>query len=244
MRSIPFLLPELAFRVIIQLFSLTKRMVNMKTKTPTRDARATRAALLRAGLELFSQRGFEGATTDAIARRAGINKAMINYHFGGKKRLYEAILIDGLGRVADRLGELLACGLPADELLRAVLDALTELHVERPTLAALIVREATSGGRHLSASTLPVFSRVFEMVREVIDRGVRDGLFREVDPLLTHLSLVGSIVFFHASTSLRERLIREGHFSIPDAPTPERFTAHLKDLFERGLAAEHKAQES
>lgn len=216
----------------------------MMPRQATRDAQATRAALLQAGLELFSQRGFEGATTDAIARRAGINKAMINYHFGGKKGLYEAILGDGLGRVAGRLEELLAGGLPADELLAALLDALTELHLERPTLSALLVREATSGGRHLSAATLPAFSRLFEMVREVIDRGVRDGLFREVDPLLTHLSLVGSIVFFHASTSLRERLIREGHVSVPYAPTPERFTAHLKDLFERGLAAENKPQES
>jgi len=219
-------------------------MVNMESRTVTRDAQATRAALLQAGTELFSQRGFEGATTDAIARRAGINKAMISYHFGGKKGLYESILVDGLGQVAWRLEELLASGLPADEMLRALLDALSELHRARPTLSALIVREATSGGRHLSAKTLPAFSGLFEMVREVIDRGVREGLFRAVDPLLTHLSLMGSVVFFYASAALRERLIQEGHLSVPYAPTADRFTAHLKDLFGRGLAAESKPQEN
>lgn len=216
----------------------------METRPVTRDSQATRAALLQAGTELFSQRGFEGATTDAIARRACINKAMINYHFGGKRGLYEAILVDGLGQLAARLGDLVASGLPADELLRALLDAVSELHRERPTLSALIVREATSGGRHLSARTLPAFSRLFETVREVIDRGVREGLFRPVDPLLTHLSLMGSVVFFYASAALRERLIREGHLSVPYAPTADRFTAHLKDLFGHGLAAESKPQEN
>jgi AcrR family transcriptional regulator len=52
----------------------------------TRGA-ATRAALVRVGLDLFGARGFEAASTRAIAAAAGANVAGIAYHFGGKEGL-------------------------------------------------------------------------------------------------------------------------------------------------------------
>src|SRR3989442_19611 len=57
-----------------------------------RDAAATREALLAAGAELFAERGYDGRPGTAIAQRAGVNKAMINYHFRGKRKLYLAIV--------------------------------------------------------------------------------------------------------------------------------------------------------
>ncbi|MCP4657706.1 MAG: helix-turn-helix transcriptional regulator, partial [bacterium] len=66
--------------------------MNATNPPPTRprprghyDAAATREALLEAATELFAERGFDGAKVEAIARRAGVNKAMISYHFGGKQ---------------------------------------------------------------------------------------------------------------------------------------------------------------
>ena len=43
----------------------------------------TREALLAAGTELFAERGYDGVPVWEIADRAGVNKAMISYHFGG-----------------------------------------------------------------------------------------------------------------------------------------------------------------
>ena len=57
-----------------------------------RDPEATRQALLRAGAELFAERGFDGVPIDEVAARAGVNKALISYHFRGKRGLYVAIL--------------------------------------------------------------------------------------------------------------------------------------------------------
>jgi AcrR family transcriptional regulator len=44
----------------------------------------------------FRQRGFDGVSVDDIARDAGVNKAMIYYHFADKLALYRAVLADGL----------------------------------------------------------------------------------------------------------------------------------------------------
>ena len=206
---------------------------------PVRDPEGTRAALLDAATELFARRGFSGAKTEEIARLAGVNKAMINYHFGGKARLYETILVTSLTHVTERLRGLMSSNVAAGDLLRALLDTLLELHRSRPTLSAVVLHEAMSGGRHLSDDVLPHFIKVFGMVREIVDRGVREGAYRKVDPLLTHLTILGSVLFFFASVPMRERLLREGRLGDTRPPTPERFVDHLHDLFSRGLAAEN-----
>jgi TetR/AcrR family transcriptional regulator len=56
-----------------------------------RDAERSRAALLAAALDEFAERGFAGARVADIAQRAGLNKQLINYYFGGKEGLYLAL---------------------------------------------------------------------------------------------------------------------------------------------------------
>jgi AcrR family transcriptional regulator len=73
-----------------------------------RDAVATREALLAAGSELFAERGYDGVPVAAIAHKAGVNKAMISYHFGGKRQLYLTIVRATFGEIVagvERLAE-------------------------------------------------------------------------------------------------------------------------------------------
>ena len=66
-----------------------------KTKTKARkrfSAEERRNQLIRIALELFSQRGFEGTTTKAIASAAGVSEAIIFQHFATKEDLYAGIL--------------------------------------------------------------------------------------------------------------------------------------------------------
>jgi AcrR family transcriptional regulator len=52
---------------------------------------ATRQALIAAALRIFGRDGFHAASTRAIAEAAGVNLALIRYHFGGKEALYLAV---------------------------------------------------------------------------------------------------------------------------------------------------------
>ena len=54
----------------------------------------TRAALLAAAREIFTESGYDGATVRAIARRAGVDAAMVNHWFGGKEALFAEAVLD------------------------------------------------------------------------------------------------------------------------------------------------------
>src|ERR1700729_3608573 len=89
-----------------------------------RDADRSRQALLDAALEEFSRRGFAGARVADIARRAGVNKQLINYYFGSKEGLYLALQRAWL----EREESFAAPEVPLPDLMvRYLLDALADL---------------------------------------------------------------------------------------------------------------------
>ena len=70
-----------------------RKPAGIQTRRGERLSAATRRdQLIDAATRLFSERGFEGATTREIARAAGMNEALIFRHFPHKEELYAAIL--------------------------------------------------------------------------------------------------------------------------------------------------------
>jgi TetR/AcrR family transcriptional regulator len=207
-----------------------------------RDPEATRQALLLAGTQLFAERGYSGAPLATIADRAGVNKAMVSYHFGGKRGLYRAIITATFADVVARAEALGQSRRPAPDLLRELVALIADTATRRnPHFPAMMLREALAGGKHLGAETIAYPLRVAAVVRRIVDRGVREGSFRPVDPLLTHLSLVGSLLFFFATTPLRARLFGERRWRA-QAPEAAGYVKHLQDLLIEGLSARPEAR--
>src|SRR5512146_2701011 len=93
-------------------------------RPPRGAARATRETILAAATREFATRGYAGAGVDRIARQAGVNKAMIYYHFASKAGLYAAIL-RGLFEPAGQQGRAIAgADRPPEEKLDALLAAI------------------------------------------------------------------------------------------------------------------------
>lgn len=98
-----------------QLKNMTVAMVELappvKADKRRNAGEATRERLMAAAELLFADLGYEGASTRALAQAAGVDLAMIVYHFGSKQGLYREILMRRAERLnARRLEEL-------DELL-------------------------------------------------------------------------------------------------------------------------------
>ncbi|HEV7708398.1 MAG TPA: TetR family transcriptional regulator [Asanoa sp.] len=58
---------------------------------PPGDAQETRRRLIEAAHEEFAAHGIAGARVDRVAATAGVNKALIYFHFGNKEGLFEAV---------------------------------------------------------------------------------------------------------------------------------------------------------
>jgi AcrR family transcriptional regulator len=71
-------------------------------KRPGKEADA-RERLIEAGIDVFGQHGFEGASTRRLAAEAGVNIAAIPYYYGGKEGLYKAVVEQIVQRVRERL---------------------------------------------------------------------------------------------------------------------------------------------
>ncbi len=107
----------------------------MTQSEPSGGTDSTRDRLLRAGLRIFGECGYNGTSTRAIATEAGANLAAIPYHFGGKEGLYLAVAED----IADRIGEFL---LPVVSEVEASLDTLDSREAQRDALHRLVRRFA------------------------------------------------------------------------------------------------------
>lgn len=90
------------------------------------DGEVTRARILEAAGALFGTAGFAETTSKAIAAKAEVDLASINYHFGGRDGLYQAVLVEAHRRVLDviTLQHIAESELPASEKLRSLFEQL------------------------------------------------------------------------------------------------------------------------
>jgi AcrR family transcriptional regulator len=120
----------------------------MSTRGVRADGEATRVRILDAAGELFAARGFAETTNKAIAAQAGVDLASINYHFGSRAGLYQAVLIEAHRRLMDvaDLRSLAQSRLPAADKLKALIGQL--------------VRKATGDaeGWHLTVLAAEIFT--------------------------------------------------------------------------------------
>src|SRR3954462_1955804 len=101
-----------------------------------------RAAILDSALEVFSKRGYNGASIDEIAQAAGISKALIYEHFPSKRDLHVSLLERSVQEVFERLADAAATSDPGEVRLRAGVDAFLEFAETHGAAFRMVFRDA------------------------------------------------------------------------------------------------------
>lgn len=158
----------------------------------------TQAALFEAAALEFSEHGYDAAAVDRIAARAGVNKAMLYYHFGSKRAVYLAVLRDMFSAVAARARAIADGPGTAPEKLDTWISTIVAEAAARPWFPPMMLRELASGAPRFDPDTFTMMNAVFAAVRDIITQGQREGAFRDADPLLTHLTIMPPILLFFA----------------------------------------------
>ncbi|MGA7614321.1 MAG: TetR/AcrR family transcriptional regulator [Thermoanaerobaculia bacterium] len=205
----------------------------------TRDATQLvdgRRRILDAAAAVFAESGFAGARIDEIAARAGINKAMVYYHVGGKEELYEVMISELFDRIIGSLRAAVAAVATPDEKIRAVVRTIADTVQHNPNLPPVMLREIASGGHSLPANVLRKIKGVFEIVWEILEEGSRSGAFRKTDPVITQMLIGGGMILLVAGTPVRNRIraMREKDDGVKSGP--EDLIGEVSELLLHGIS--------
>jgi AcrR family transcriptional regulator len=184
----------------------------MKQPLKTRRVRVVREdireRLLDAALVEFGAKGFDGASTRAIAARIGAHQPQINYHFASKEALWTAAVdhlfselgraMQGVGRadVLNGSGEVSEIAAVFAEIIRRFV----RFAAHHPELNQIMVHEATAASDRVKWMTERHVQPLYETVRRLWRRLRKAGIAAPIDDRLFHYVLVGaaSIVYVNA----------------------------------------------
>ena len=158
------------------------------------DPGATRSAIVAAAADAFSRRGFDAVVVDNIARAAGVNKAMIYYHFQDKLALYRFIVCDMLRESGAHVAAIADLDVKSQDKIARFIEAFVNLTDSRPYFPTLMMREIAEGAPHLDPDTLALMRTVFMTFGRIVSEGQASGEFRAVHPVLAYISIMGPLM--------------------------------------------------
>jgi AcrR family transcriptional regulator len=159
---------------------------------------ANRASMVAAATDEFAARGFKGASMDAIAARTHTTRALINYYFGSKEKLYLAVLEQVYAEIREAEAKLDLDHLAPADAVRRIVEFTYNYYLTHEGFVRLVVAENQARGRHLRKSpAMRTLNRpIIERLARVIERGQAAGLFRaDLDPVEIHKSIAALGMF-------------------------------------------------
>lgn len=152
-----------------------------KPATRTRIQKRNRHAILEAGLDVFSQYGFRGATLDQIASQAGLSKPNLLYYFPSKEAIHTRLLASMLETWLDPLRALDPAGDPRSELLAYVRRKL-DMSRDYPRESRLFANEILQGAPRIEEALRGELKALVDEKAAVIRGWAAEGKVAPVDP--------------------------------------------------------------
>ncbi|MBB5156122.1 TetR/AcrR family transcriptional regulator [Saccharopolyspora phatthalungensis] len=209
-------------------------MPNTKTGNARRKRAGTRQEarddILKMATKEFADKGYAGARIDDIARRTQTTKKMIYYYFGDKEGLYRAVLERSIASIRDEEQRVHVDDLDPVNALRRVIELTFDYHERDPDFVRLMAGENILRAEHLQKSGVreELASPALSLLSEIVERGLRAGVFRQgIDAVDLHFAIT-SFSFFRVSNQFTFQSLFQSN---PAAPgNRERLRKLLSDL--------------
>ncbi len=198
--------------------------------------------IMEAAINLFAEKGFEGTSIRDLAAKADVNVAMVNYYFGSKEKLFEAIIEHKAGYMRNNLTEM-----EKDDSISEIekIDQLIESYVNRilsqPGFHRILYQELmVSQRKDMHTPITNLFGYNSNKIKQIIEKGIRKKEFKKVDPALTVATLIGSINQVVLSKAMCCMLLHEDASFNPytNPAFKQRLINHIKQLMHSHLLIE------
>lgn len=144
---------------------------------------ARRAQIAQCAAEAIAEVGYADASMAEIARRAGVAKSVVSYHFSDKEELLGEVLRTALATYARFMEPRMAAATSASGKLRAYLTGTVSYIAEHRSLHVAVIEiafNATSADGRPLVATMPLQAPE-PSVEDILRQGQRDGEFRDFD---------------------------------------------------------------
>ncbi|MDR3434102.1 MAG: TetR family transcriptional regulator C-terminal domain-containing protein [Rouxiella aceris] len=190
----------------------------------------TMESIHAAAIAEFSEKGFQGATTQAIAQRAGMKKTQLHYYINGKEELYEELLQKVLQVWADIIQFDPGLIEPQAVLSRYIRNKM-DFSFNQPELSRIFTSEVLSGGHYLQK----YWPNAIENIRNkenLIRQWIGQGVLRPLDPRL-FIMHIWAVTQYYADFAVQ---VNQMYGEIGNAETQEHIIAEVTTLILRGCA--------
>jgi len=190
--------------------------------------------IINKAIELFAEKGFEGTSIRDLAAKAEVNVAMVNYYFGSKEKLFEAMVELKAAYLKGVIEEV-----SKDNSLTEIqkLDRIIESYVNKMfsnrLFHRIIHQELMVHQReNIQDSIINIVSPNSLAIRNLIESGIRKGTFRKVDAPLVIASIFGTFNQVLLSKKMCNKLLAKNPEYVPyeDPKFKKRLIDHLLDL--------------
>ncbi|WP_353356470.1 TetR/AcrR family transcriptional regulator [Intrasporangium sp. DVR] len=158
------------------------------------DRDTTVDRLMRAAAQAFAEKGFHATTTRDIASGAGLSPAGVYVHFGSKEELLFNLSRGGHQSALRLLRDALAGADGPVERLAVAMARFSAWHAEQYQLAKVVQYEHQHLTPEHRAEVLALRKDIDSLMRQVLERGVAEGVFRVTDVGDTALALLSMAV--------------------------------------------------
>jgi AcrR family transcriptional regulator len=173
----------------------------MAAMTNAETTSGTREQILAAALDLFSEKGFDGATTREIAARSGVNHGLIPYYFGSKSNLWRAAVDRAFEELREGMDAVLENETVTDDRRRTglLIRAYVRFVAQHPQFVRLMHEEGKRKGARMRWLVDRHVKPMYEAVSALVGRAQAHGqLPTDIDPLHFHYVLAGAAgLIFH-----------------------------------------------
>lgn len=190
--------------------------------------------IIDTAIDLFATKGFEGTSIRDLAAAADVNVAMVNYYFGSKEKLFEALVQRKAASSRNLLTEI-----ANDPNLKAIekIDRVIELYVDRiftnRKFHRVIHQELITNQREtLTQYIADALHPNALSMKSILEAGIKSNEFKKVDIQLTIASILGTINQILLSKKFCLRLLdrEEDYVPYEDPKFKTRVNEHLKEL--------------
>lgn len=160
-----------------------------------------RGVILETATREFSQKGFDGARMETIAREAGVNINLVYHYFGKKEALFIAAMEEAYVKIRTHHNDTNIRALDPEAAMVELIRSTFRLFSNNLYIIGLLNSENMHQACHIRQSEKigNLYEPLLGLIATTLDRGVADGMFRAgVDPVQLFLT-INAESYFHLS---------------------------------------------